>query len=483
MQILWRNKGSKPSTLKVSAIYRRQRFHNGMVLAVSDVVTLAGSFELAARVVGAISHATTGITSYSLEGLPVLAAWLLGAWSLRLLPSWGMSPPEELKRLTTLLALTLGLSVLLALAARQDALTLSTIGVACVFAWPLLLLVRASLKHLLVRDGAWGVPTVIYGGARTGALVIQSLREYPGYGYLPVGVFDDDLSLQGTRTHGLPVLGTASDVSVTAPVAVLAMPGVARERMLALLEGPLSQYHRVVVIPDLFGLEALWAQARDVGGVLGLELSGPSERPMSLMGKRVFDVVLTVLSAPLWVPLCAVLALLIWLEDRAHPLFLQRRIGLHGKTFLTWKFRTMVPDAEGVLQRHLAANPALRAEWEANHKLQDDPRVTRIGRILRKYSLDEVPQLVNVLIGEMSLIGPRPLPEYHVQALSHSVQLVRTRVRPGMTGLWQVSGRSEAGNAGMERWDPYYVNNCSLWLDLVILARTVGAVLKSSGAY
>ena len=143
----------------------------------------------------------------------------------------------------------------------------------------------------------------------------------------------------------------------------------------------------------------------------------------------------------------------------------------------------MIPNAEAMLRKKLAEDADLRREWEANYKLKNDPRITRVGAILRKTSLDELPQLINVLRGEMSLVGPRPLPYYHHQELNQQTKSLRERVRPGLTGLWQVSGRSDAGTAGMQRWDTYYVRNWSVWLDIVILVRTIQTVIKGGGAY
>jgi lipopolysaccharide/colanic/teichoic acid biosynthesis glycosyltransferase len=185
----------------------------------------------------------------------------------------------------------------------------------------------------------------------------------------------------------------------------------------------------------------------------------------------------------LWGTVCLVLAALIWLEDRANPFFYQERIGKNGRLFRTRKFRTMAPNAEALLRKKLAEDPELAAEWESNFKLRHDPRVTRIGGILRKTSLDELPQLINVLKGEMSLVGPRPLPGYHHHELTMKVRSLRERVRPGLTGLWQVSGRSQAGTEGIEKWDAYYVRNWSVWLDIIILARTVKVVSEGKGAY
>ena len=186
-----------------------------------------------------------------------------------------------------------------------------------------------------------------------------------------------------------------------------------------------------------------------------------------------------VVSAPLWAPLLVLLALCVG----KNPFFLQHRVGRGNRSFRPLKFRTMVGNAEEVLEQALLDDPSLRAEWDRSCKLRKDPRVTRIGRFLRRTSLDELPQLLNVLAGQMSLVGPRPLPDYHHEQLTEAARAPRARVRPGITGLWQVSGRSDSGTAGMEKWDTYYVRNWSIWLDIIILARTFSAVLRGTGAY
>ena len=199
--------------------------------------------------------------------------------------------------------------------------------------------------------------------------------------------------------------------------------------------------------------------------------------------KRAFDLAALISSAIFWLPLCLIIAALIWLEDRKNPLFLQERIGKEGKVFKTWKFRTMVPNADEVLAQKLEEDPALREEWEMFYKLRNDPRITKMGHFLRRTSLDEIPQLVNVFKGEMSLVGPRPLPRYHYEVLPAHVRALREQVQPGLTGLWQVSGRSDAGTEGMEISDPAYVKNWSLGLDFKILIKTVSVVVKGTGAY
>lgn len=143
----------------------------------------------------------------------------------------------------------------------------------------------------------------------------------------------------------------------------------------------------------------------------------------------------------------------------------------------------MHKNAEALLQKTLDDDTLLKTEWENNFKLVNDPRITKMGRWLRKSSLDELPQIINVIKADMSLVGPRPLPTYHHGSLSSTTKKLRQKVRPGITGLWQVSGRSSSGNEGIEKWDTYYVRNWSIWLDIVIIIRTIKTVFHGKGAY
>jgi Undecaprenyl-phosphate galactose phosphotransferase WbaP len=244
-----------------------------------------------------------------------------------------------------------------------------------------------------------------------------------------------------------------------------------------------SGYRRVVLLPDIKEDIFLWAHPRTLGSLIGLEISSNLLNPFARALKRAVDLLLVLGTLPLWLPLMALIALMVWSADRGSPFFIQHRVGCRGRLFRPIKFRTMVGNAQDVLEESLLNNPDLRAEWDKNCKLRNDPRVTPIGKILRRTSLDELPQLLNVLAGQMSLVGPRPLPDYHHDQLPDAAKGPRGRVLPGLTGLWQISGRSDSGTSGMEKWDTYYVRNWSIWLDIVILARTILAVLKGTGAY
>ena len=461
-------------------LYLRRRLWNAAALAGGDTLALALSIELASAV------------RWWLLGEPMVYGWsvlLVLAWwgvafGARLLPSWGMGPVEELRRTTLLLGGVFGgMAVALFLSKEGQEVSRLVLLVTFLLSTVLVPAVRMQVKRALVKAGVWGVPTVIYGNPETCASIVNALRAEKGFGYVPVGIFADDSQPWRDHVEGVRVLGGLRQTTPRASVAILALPGLAREQMVELLDGPLALYRHVLIIPNLFEVQSLWVHARDLGGILGLEISRNLLDPLARWTKRALELVAVLATACFWMPLCALVALVVWLEDRANPLFLQERVGEDGRLFKTWKFRTMVPHAERVLKERLDADPTLRAEWETCFKLKRDPRITRVGNLLRRTSLDELPQLVNVLRGEMSLVGPRPLPGYHQDELPARVRALRERVRPGMTGLWQVSGRSQAGTPGMEKWDSYYVRNWSVWLDVVVLVRTVRAVTRGYGAY
>jgi len=194
-------------------------------------------------------------------------------------------------------------------------------------------------------------------------------------------------------------------------------------------------------------------------------------------GKRALDLVLIAVLAVPTLLIVSILALLV-ARDGASPFYFQDRVGRNGKTFRIWKLRSMVPDADKALENHLANNPAAKEEWNLTQKLQNDPRVTRVGRIIRKTSLDELPQLWNVLLGEMSLVGPRPMMPCQRSMYPGTAYYA---LRPGITGSWQVSARNESSFAQRAQFDTSYNRNLSFSTDLNILLRTVRVVIKGTG--
>ena len=199
--------------------------------------------------------------------------------------------------------------------------------------------------------------------------------------------------------------------------------------------------------------------------------------PYRRLFKRLLDLTLVLLAAPFIVPLVAMLALLV-ARDGGKPFYTQERVGKGGRVFRMWKLRSMVVDADARMAAYLAANPAAREEWEINQKLTNDPRVTVFGAILRKTSLDELPQLWNVFIGDMSLVGPRPM---MVNQRHLYPSAAYYRMRPGITGYWQTAGRHRTSFAARAGFDAAYEKDISLATDVGLLFRTVGVVVKGTG--
>jgi len=198
--------------------------------------------------------------------------------------------------------------------------------------------------------------------------------------------------------------------------------------------------------------------------------------------KRAIDILVSIAAIILLLPVWLLIAFAIKIESKGPVIHKTKRLGKNGTFFIKYKFRTMVPNAEEVLQRLLKSNPKLREEYEANYKIRNDPRVTRVGKFLRKTSLDELPQLFNILKGEMSLVGPRDIiPPELEQHYGHCKEKFLS-VKPGLTGLWQVSGRSKLPYEKRVELDMYYIDHRSLWLDLKILLKTIPAVIKGEGA-
>jgi Undecaprenyl-phosphate galactose phosphotransferase WbaP len=450
---------------------------NSSLLAAADSGALVLALGCAALVRRTLVGTPVMVPAWALLVLP---AWWLGALLAGLLPGWGLSAVEHLRRQVVLITTLFGFgAVLIFFTKSADAISRLEIGAAWIFAMVFIPWGRSLMRAALCARRTYGVPTILFGSKGAVAEVASRLRIDPGFGYFPVGVFTDD---PATEIAGLPVRGNLSHISALAPAAIIASGGMSGAVNRAVIERVVSVYRNVTILPDLGDIPSSFVMPRDLTGAVGLEISQELWSPFATKIKRVLDLFLVVGTALLWMPLVGVACFAIWAADGKNPLFRQERIGRGAQRFHALKCRTMVPDAEAVLQRHFAAHPEIRAEWEKDFKLRADPRITRLGGFLRRTSLDELPQLFNVLNGDMALVGPRPLPAYHLERMSSAVRTLRERMRPGLTGLWQVSGRSDTGTEGMTRWDHYYVRNWSLWLDVVIVVRTARAVIQGSGA-
>jgi Undecaprenyl-phosphate galactose phosphotransferase WbaP len=348
-------------------------------------------------------------------------------------------------------------------------------------------LLRYFTKRAMLKSGLWGKPVAMLSSREVGTDLAAVLWKEWQLGFKPVMVFESgSVPRNGGRRdfYRKDSLIRSMDVAKKRGLdtLIVAMPYARAENLAKLSSLASTRFQYVIVISDLGGITNSAVIARDFAGSFGVEIRHTLLDPWARKSKRVLDLLATVLGGLLISPLLVGLAILIKLDSPGPVLYGHRRLGVGGNHFCCWKFRTMYTNADQLLNQALRCNPDLQAEWEQNFKLHDDPRVTRIGRFLRRISLDELPQLWNVLRGEMSLVGPRPIVDAEIPKYG-TVYETYQRIKPGMSGFWQVSGRSDTSYDERIKLDSYYVHNWSMWLDLVILARTARSVVLSRGAY
>lgn len=385
-------------------------------------------------------------------------------------------------------AMLLSISVLLALLFFLNIKNISRI---VIIAFSLidafaLISVRLLYKRYFIKsilDKKHQLRILIIGSGERARDLVNTLRKQTAWGINIVGHLDPDPARVGTTILRSPILGTVDDISNCLKKHVIDEVIIAIPRSMLSDAEPIAlaceeEGIKLRLMADVFSLQVARFSFTQVGKFPLLTMEYVAQDRNSLLLKRLFDFSLTLLSMPVFLPIMGVVALAIKLDSPGPVLFVQERVGLRKHLFSMYKFRSMHENAEEMLQEIEHLNEAKGPIF----KMQNDPRVTRIGKIIRKTSLDELPQLFNVIKGEMSLVGPRPMSIRDVGLFDKGIQRKRFSVKPGLTCLWQISGRS---NLPFDKWlelDLEYIENWSLWLDLKILLKTIPAVLKSDGA-
>ena len=342
---------------------------------------------------------------------------------------------------------------------------------------------RGAARALARRDKSYVQTAIIVGGDATGRLIAQKLRRHPEYGVKPIGFVDSCAPRVAPTPDDLPLLGCPEDVpqlveSLDVDRVIVAFSQNSYRRTLNLIRSLKDYWVHVDVVPRLF---ELIGPGVDIHSVEGMPLVGLTPFRLSRSSKfvkRAADVTVVLVALVVLAPLFALIALVIKLDSPGPVFFRQLRMGSGGETFRIFKFRTMTADADERKAELAHLNKHVRNGGDPRmFKIEGDPRVTRSGRVLRRYMLDELPQLVNVLGGKMSLVGPRPLildEDRHVDGWARK----RLDLKPGMTGLWQVLGRSDIPFDEMVKLDYVYVTSWSLWNDIRLLLRTIPLVAR-----
>ncbi len=506
-----------------------------LLLLLADALTL-GVSAAATGVIVASDSLTRAQHISVLALVPMCIAALAAVQMYAITPP---APSEEIRRCTLTISLVYLGSWVIAVA-RNGAFHYMP-HIAWLVGWGASVLLtpigRGVIRSQLAKRSWWGQPVVVFGAGKVGRAVVATLQGRPQLGLKPVAILDDDPAKHGTvraawgeedlmvqsvrqgpdssafprdvpkedvskddldtpstrsaleqfaEVEGVPVVGGLELAPILAQrlglsCAVIAMPKLDAAALLAVIERYAERFQSVLVIPDLFSMAHFGTPTHSLGGALGIEvrrqllLAGPR------LAKRLMDVALTTIGGLMILPIVAVIALLIKLDSRGQVFYRQKRLGQDGVRFVAFKFRTMYGDGEQRLKEVLDRDPQMRAEYEEFHKLTVDPRVTRVGRFLRKYSLDELPQIWSVFVGDMSLVGPRPYLEREIPDMNGQEAIV-LRVKPGITGIWQVTERNASTFEQRVTLDVEYVRSWSPWLDLYVLARTVPVVVGGTGS-
>ncbi len=407
-------------------------------------------------------------------------------------PGFGRTAVEEMRQIFYSLLLgyaVLGMAVYLQKIGPNFPRTIFVMG------WAFACLLNLAIRIIIRNRGSllawWGIPVIILGPVEELRDVIRRLLQCRRLGLKPILLLDEETDTPLQHILGVPIIHLRSQmeeiastnkisyavlVESTNPYRTSEQPGSRPDiRWLS------KFFPTVMVVLANSGISSLWVRTVDLEGRLTLQANYHLLNKQALIVKRGVDLIFGTLIAVLCTPFFLLIAVLIKLDSPGPAMYTQERLGQHGKRINYLKFRTMQMDADQNLQKLLEGDPQARLEYETYHKLASDPRVTRVGRLLRKFSIDELPQLYHIITGDLSLVGPRAyMPNEHADMGSYAELILQ--VRPGMTGWWQVMGRHTTTFQQRLQLDEYYLSNWSLWLDIYILLKTGWVVISGIGA-
>lgn len=362
------------------------------------------------------------------------------------------------------------------------------VGLSWLLSFISLVIGRIILGKLLKKLGLLEIPAVIIGAGLTAEVVLGSLQSQYRSRYQFKGYFDD-LPIKSPILNQYSKLGNFLDISNylhshSIHTAFVMTPGLPKDKLNQLIKIVQPHVNEVIFVPDLIGLPVgnISIESFYNERIALIKVSNNLARQYNRILKRIFDLILAfILFIPVLI-ISLIVAIMIYKDSPGPVLYTQPRVGKGGKLFKCYKFRSMIMESDKVLKEYLSNNPEAQQEWNQYEKLKNDPRITPFGAFIRKLSIDELPQLINVIKGEMSIIGPRPIMDN--QREKYGDTLVEYElVAPGITGLWQVSGRNETTFEQRVEMDSWYIRNWSIWNDLVILYKTIDVVIHHKGAY
>lgn len=459
----------------------------GLFLFISDLSVFFGSFYLATKIRQALIPFLGGSFYWPMYKTMVFLGMGYVAvifYFNSLYPGYGKTAVKEVENTSKLLTMVfLFLSGTTYLLNVYEYFPRSIFLLAWVMSIVLIPGLRFIIRNRILRYPWYGIPILFATDGTECESTLTALQNCRRMGWNPIAIYSLDNKIQQLKHINIPIIYSWEEFlefKLKRQVDIALFSAEDNHNNLYWLRKISEKFKTVTLIIPYYNLGSLWVKPRDLEGHLGLEITYHLLDNRSKYAKRFVDIVGSISIILLLSPLFLFVSFLIILESSAPVIFRQDRIGIDNKRYSAYKFRSMVKNAEEKLNVYLDNNPEAYAEYKEFHKLSDDPRITKVGKFLRKFSLDELPQLWNVLRGDMSLIGPRAYMPSEFDDIGDFSDIILS-VRPGMTGWWQVMGRQKTAFQVRLRMDEYYISNWSFWMDLYIFYKTFWVVIRGTG--
>ena len=469
-----------------TAIFENRSSVVNLLLMFLDVLTITLAVYLSTIIRYLLEPVLGGVINWPLilNGLLFYVIFIIIlAWLNGLYPGFGLPAVQEMQKVLYVVSLaTVFLGVFLFL----QQLGVAYSRVIFVLTWFLsalfMMLGRFALRNRFSNFSWWGIPMIVVGSEGRVSPVIEKLHQTRRLGFRPVYYF----VLDGKAEQ--PIQGVSPIESQQALQELVSQSRIQH----VVFTDPIAEFNatdfqwmrdvfpNILFIIDTASFGSLWVRTIDVHGTLAIETKYHLLNKQETIIKHIFDMILSLLLLLVTWPIFIFLALLVRFDSKGPILYTQKRLGQDGKLFDSYKFRTMYENADAILQDLLASDTDAYHEYQIYHKLAQDPRVTRVGRLLRRYSLDEMPQFINVLKGDMNLIGPRSYLPRELPAMGAYAKII-LKVKPGITGWWQVMGRNATSFKERLQLDEYYISNWSIWLDIYIMIKTLWVLIRGEG--
>lgn len=463
-------------------------FFSGSMLLIVDLIVIMLSIGASFFIINLINKSLINFKSFVMYWI-YLPAFIIVFYIAKLYPGIMLSPADEIRRLAIGSSCCfIGIALSIAVETEGKAI----ISMAMLLAVPIsmfaLPLGRQISRTIFCKFKFWGVPVVIYIESMDNTLVIDRLIHHPEFGYKPALILCKSCNKNMQEYQNIPVKEPNEEITEQIKqlkiktAIIIETSSNYTETDENLYAQMMSLYRYTIYIPYNKYISSLSASVRDFNGIIGFSTTHNLTKISEIFAKRFIDFVLLAIAAIPTLLVTLIVSIAIKITSPGPIFYGHKRIGKNGKEIKVWKFRSMVTNSQEILEKILAEDEERRIEWEKDRKFKDDPRITKIGKILRNTSLDELPQLWNILKGDMSFIGPRPVTYDELEKYGKYVDFVLS-AKPGLSGMWQISGRSDTGYEERILLDMYYIQNWTIWLDIWIIIKTIWVVIKRKGAY